>query len=330
MSKNPLSPEYILLDGDNMCHRRFHALHRFSSYDGLPTGMVFGMLNSIYSFQRTFPNAKFITCFDKLSRSDRERKRVHNLNYGKRPSSFSLQMRIIKEILPNMGIAIVEKQGYEADQILATLAKKMPGDKLIVSEDKDLAQCVNPHVRLFQKPGKKWVQIDEDAVLERYGVPPNKIPDFLALAGDDADGIPGVFGIGPGGAKDLLRSHISALDAATDPDVLANPRYEGVFSPQVVNNLRDTLAITTLDGNIDIPVPTFPKARADVVNHILKMLGLKVAAERLKTIFPDFVLTPLSEREQFLLEKKMHEEVFRDRYIPSPPKPSVWDTVPRL
>lgn len=102
------------------------------------------------------------------------------------------------------------------------------------------------------------------------------------------------------------------------------------FPPQVVNNLRDTLAITTLDGNIDIPVPTFPKARADVVNHILKMLGLKVAAERLKTIFPDFVLTPLSEREQFLLEKKMHEEVFRDRYIPSPPKPSVWDTVPRM
>ena len=185
-----LSPDYMLLDGDNMCHRRFHALHRFSSSDGLPTGMVFGMVNSIFSFQLAFPNAKFIACFDKFG-SQGKNTTSFQQKRPRKPPAFYLQMRILREILPHMGVACVDKPGYEADQLLATLAKRLPGDKLIVSEDKDLAQCVTPHVRLYQKPNKKWVQIDEAAVIERYGVPPKKIADYLALAGDPADNIPG-------------------------------------------------------------------------------------------------------------------------------------------
>jgi len=324
-----LSPDYMLLDGDNMCHRRFHALHRFSSSDGLPTGMVFGMVNSIFSFQLAFPNAKFIACFDKFG-SQGKNTTSFQQKRPRKPPAFYLQMRILREILPHMGVACVDKPGYEADQLLATLAKRLPGDKLIVSEDKDLAQCVTPHVRLYQKPNKKWVQIDEAAVIERYGVPPKKIADYLALAGDPADNIPGVYGIGEASARTLLRNHISAMDVASDEFITKDVKYQGIFTPEVRKQLAETLKLTTLPGDVDIPIPSFPDARPEMVHHIFLMLGLKVAAERLKNLYPNLTPSQLSERDKFLLEKRMHEEVFRDRYIPSPPKPSVWDTVLRM
>ena len=326
--ESTLSPDYVLLDGDNMCHRRFHALHRFSSSDGLPTGMVFGMVNSILSFQLAFSNAKFIACFDKFTPQKQNISFVRNP--PRKPPAFYLQMRILKEILPYMGIPCVEKSGYEADQLLATLAKRLPGDKLIVSEDKDLAQCVTPHVRLYQKPNKKWIQIDEAAVFERYGVPPKKIADFLALAGDPADNIPGVYGIGETSARNLLKTHISAMDVASDEFITKDVKYQGIFTPEVCKQLAETLKVTTLSGDVDIPIPSFPDVRPEMVHHIFLMLGLKVAAERLKNLYPNLTPSQLSERDKFLLEKRMHEEVFRDRYIPSPPKPSVWDVVPRM
>ena len=104
----------------------------------------------------------------------------------------------------------------------------------------------------------------------------------------------------------------------------------GKEKAEVRKQLAETLKLTTLSGDVDLPIPSFPDARPEMVHHIFLMLGLKVAAERLKNLYPNLTPSQLSERDKFLLEKRMHEDVFRDRYIPSPPKPSVWDTVPRM
>lgn len=325
------NPDYILLDGYNMCHKRFNALHRFTSRDGMPTGMIFGMVNSLISFSKAFPDSKFICCFDKSAiNNKREFCPEYKQNRKTPPVPFIVQLKIVKELLPCFGILCVEQAGLEADQLLATYAKKLDGKKLIVTEDKDLAQCVNDNVHLYQKPKKKWVQVDEAAVMERYGVPPNKIADWLALGGDTADNIPGIHGIGLSTARELLKTHVNAKDIFQDPTVTNNPRYKGVFTPESAKEIDNLLKLTSLPGDIDVPIPEFPQLNLDKAKFIMESLELKFVLEKVKLLYPQHTFKDIPLTEQDKISDILHIQIFTDKRPYFVQKQPEWDNVPEL
>lgn len=326
MSKKDITPDYILIDGHNMAYKRFNALHRFTSHEGFPTGMIFGMVNSLTSFKKAFPNAKFLCCFDKFSaRNKSPICPEYKANRCSAPAAFHTQLSVVRKLLPMMGFMCTDMPGYEADQLLATYAKVLPGDKLIVSDDKDLAQCVNDHVHLYQKGKKTWVQIDADDVLTRYGVPPEKIADWLALAGDKADNIPGIHGIGDATACRLLENHKSAMDIAQDPEVVGDPRYANIFTPENVEKLKGLLNLTTLPGDVDVSKPEFPEPNPDKALALLQALDLKVASERVKMLFPDHAWKSLDPDDVLEINHIVHRDVLQITPALPEQKPDVWD-----
>lgn len=326
MSHSTINPDYVLIDGHLIAYKRFFALHRFSGADGMPIGMIMGVVNSILSFRKSFPESKFVMCFDKDGISQkREIYPGYKAQRTHPPTSFYKQLRIVKNLMPMLGVDCVEIPGCEADQLIATYAKVLPGKKLIVSDDKDLAQCVNDNVRLYQKPGKNWMQIDSEDVLLRYGVPPVKIPDLLALAGDKADNITGVPGIGEVSARALLENHMSAMQVAEDPNVLNNPKYSGIFTPRAISELAAALKLTTLPGNIDVPIPS--EALPDPVRAVamLSELGLRQMCERVKQIYPDVDWNREIDVNEVM--DLVHQDILFDTPKPRH-RPDVWDTLP--
>ncbi|MCQ9208771.1 MAG: DNA polymerase I, partial [Omnitrophica bacterium] len=185
----------ILIDGNFFCYRAFYAIRSLSNSKGEPTNAVYGfivMLNKLIDQHK--PQYLGVT-FDLKGPTFRH-KRFANYKIKRKPmpDELSLQMPIIKQVLGAYRIPIFEKEGYEADDIIATLAKKLAAsgaEILIVTADKDILQVVNDSVKILN-PHKDNAILDKAWIKKKFGVPPEKIIEIMALAGDASDNVPGV------------------------------------------------------------------------------------------------------------------------------------------
>ena len=205
-----------LIDATAFCYRAFYALKGLSTSFGQPTNAIYGftaMLNKILKDKKP----QFLAvCFD-VSRDTFRRKKFaeYKIQRPPMPDELTGQLPLIKEIVAAYGIAIFEKQGYEADDIIATMVKKAKDKGLsttIVSSDKDILQLVDEETVVFSPYKDEGALYDERKVFQRYGVNPKQIPDIIALMGDSADNIPNVPGIGEGYAVELIKE-FGSLDA---------------------------------------------------------------------------------------------------------------------
>ncbi len=203
----------VLIDGNAVLHRAYHAIPPLTAPDGSVVNAVYGFASMLVRLVHDLKPTHIAVAFDRPKPTFR--KKLFEGYQAKRPKmddALSDQIPKVHDLITAFGIPIFEKDGFEADDVLGTLAKKARDQVIIVTGDRDILQLVKDDKVFVYMPTKGLSEAklyDEKAVVERMGVAPNKIPDFKALAGDPSDNYPGVPGIGPKTAVALLTKYKS-------------------------------------------------------------------------------------------------------------------------
>ena len=201
----------ILVDGSSYLFRAYHVpyLQALSTADGQPTGAITGVLNMLRSLNKDYPNGNVVVIFDAKGKTFRnDLYPEYKANRPPMPDDLRTQIAPIHEIITAMGLPLLVIDGVEADDVIGTLAKQATeqGIETVISTgDKDMAQLVNEHVRLINTMTD--VELNVEGVIEKFGVHPDQIIDYLALMGDKVDNIPGVNKCGPKTAVKWLTEH---------------------------------------------------------------------------------------------------------------------------
>ncbi|MBC3810547.1 DNA polymerase I [Undibacterium aquatile] len=224
----------LLVDGSSYLYRAFHAMPDLRNPQGEPTGAIYGMINMLRRLRSDYPAAYMACVFDAKGKTFRDDLYPeYKAQRAAMPDDLRLQIEPIHEAVKAMGWPILMVEGVEADDVIGTLAVEATArglNTIVSTGDKDLAQLVNPHVTLINTMSNE--KLDEAGVLTKFGVPPERIIDYLTLIGDTVDNVPGVTKCGPKTAVKWLAEYDS-LDG-----VIANAdKIKGV----VGDNLRAAL-----------------------------------------------------------------------------------------
>ena len=210
IEKTPL----ILVDGSSYLYRAYHALPPLTNSKGKPTGAVKGVINMMRRLQKDYPESTLVVVFDAKGKTFRDDMySEYKANRPPMPDDLRMQIEPIHQIIQAMGLPMLIIDGVEADDVIGTLAVQATNieQPVVVSTgDKDIAQLVNEHITLVNTMTNTL--LDREGVIEKFGIPPELIIDFLALLGDKSDNIPGVPGVGEKTALGLLQG-IGGLDA---------------------------------------------------------------------------------------------------------------------
>ena len=227
-----MSKKLVLIDGHSILNRAFFGLPDLTNSQGVHTNAVYGFLNIMFKILEEEKPDYLTVAFDVNAPTFRH-KMFEEYKGTRKPMADELrqQVPLIKEMLKAMGITIVEKEGYEADDILGTLsvkAEKEGMDVAVISGDRDLLQLATEHVMIrIPKTKKTGTEIENylaDDVVEKYGVTPKEFIDVKALQGDTADNIPGVPGIGEKTAGALIAKYHSIEAVYEDAPNVKPPR----------------------------------------------------------------------------------------------------------
>lgn len=209
MKMNSKRPLFCLIDASSFIFRAFYAVRSLNNKSGLPTNAVFGFANMMLKVLEDMKPTHIAVVYDTKHPSFRkEMYAEYKANRSAMPEDLVPQIPYIKKFVELLGLPAFERAGFEADDVIATLAhqaadlSKEHSDVAIVSSDKDLMQLVDDRIYLFDT--MKDQKFGEAEVKEKLGVPPSLVADYLGIVGDSSDNIPGVKGIGPKGAVALL------------------------------------------------------------------------------------------------------------------------------
>ena len=204
----------VLVDGSSYLYRAYHALPPLTNSKGMPTGAVKGVINMMRRLQKDYPESTLVVVFDAKGKTFRdEMYSEYKANRPPMPDDLRLQIEPIHKIIQAMGLPMLIIDGVEADDVIGTLALQATEAKqpvVVSTGDKDIAQLVNEYITLVNTMTN--TVLDRVGVIEKFGVPPELIIDYLALLGDKSDNIPGVPGVGEKTALGLLQG-LGGLDA---------------------------------------------------------------------------------------------------------------------
>ncbi|GHE89141.1 DNA polymerase I [Thalassotalea profundi] len=257
MTTSSLSP-LILVDGSSYLFRAYHVpyLQALSTADGRPTGAITGVLNMIKSLKKDYPNGNIIVVFDAKGKTFRnDMYPEYKANRPPMPDDLRTQIAPLHEIIDAMGLPLLVVEGVEADDVIGTLAHQASqiGIETVISTgDKDMAQLVTPHVRLINTMTN--VELDEAGVIEKFGVRPDQIIDYLALMGDKVDNIPGVEKCGPKTAVKWLLEHETLENVIANADSVKGKIGENLRAALIQLPLSYQLATIKLDVDLDFTV----------------------------------------------------------------------------
>ncbi len=221
----------LVIDGNAIMHRAFHAIPAFKTHDGRPTNVVYGFISMLHKTITDFRPSHLVVCFDTPAPTFRNQ--LYDQYQIQRPKiadEFITQIPLVKEALDKGEIQHLEKDGFEADDLIGTIAHIATNTNwktLILSGDKDIFQLVKQTVFVItpQSGLSDVVLMDEEKVKKKLGILPAQIPDLKALMGDPSDNYPGAKGIGPKTAAKLINQFgninqlLDHLDQITDQRV---------------------------------------------------------------------------------------------------------------
>lgn len=287
----------IIIDSNALLHRAFHALPPLTNKNRQPIGAVYGFLLILFKAIKDLKANYIIACFDTPKPTFRhEEFKDYKAHRPKTPDGIISQIPIMKEVLKSFDIPIFEKEGFEADDLIATITKKVGEEEglgiYILSGDLDNLQLVDDKTKVYTlgKGIKDAVLYDEKRVLERFGVKPLQMNDFKALTGDASDNIPGVPGIGKTTAAGLIQkfgslenlySELSTNTAVLKPKIkesLKNNKENAFLSLHLVQTKKDV----ALDFNLGSC--KFGGFDQEKVKIIFNELGFNSLVNRLSTI----------------------------------------------
>lgn len=196
-----------LIDGTSICYRSFFAI-KLATSAGFPTGAIYGFFQTLKKLTDKYNPVYMGICFDVSRKTFRQEKfKEYKIQRPPLPDALKAQIPIIKKLIDLMGITLVEKEGFEADDIITTItnaAKKKGNPTVIVTSDKDMYQLLDKDKVTIYNPGTDKM-INDDDFEKEFGFVPSLIVDYLSLAGDSSDNIPGARGIGKVGATKLIK-----------------------------------------------------------------------------------------------------------------------------
>jgi DNA polymerase-1 len=199
-------PKVFLIDGSSYIYRAFFAIAHLSNSKGFPTNAIYGFTNMLLKILREKGAEYAAIAFDAPGPTFRhEVFGEYKANRPSMPEDLRVQVPHIKEVVSALRVPVLEKEGYEADDLIATLARRLEREGIetvVVSGDKDLMQLISSRITLYDPMKDKTFQVPD--VKERFGVPPDKLVEVMGLMGDTTDNIPGVPGIGPKTASQLI------------------------------------------------------------------------------------------------------------------------------
>ena len=270
----------VLVDGSSYLFRAFHALPNLSTTSGVKTGAIRGVIGMLRRLAKDFAGSPIAVVFDAKGRSFRnELYAQYKANRTKMPDELRDQIAPIHEIIRALGLPLLIIDGVEADDVIGTLAREATDKKrdvVISTSDKDLAQLVSDHVTLVDTMTD--TRLDRNGVIEKFGVPPERIIDYLALMGDTSDNIPGVPKVGPKTAAKWLS------DYGTLEDVIARATEIG---GKVGENLRASLDLLPLSKQL-----TTIKCDVALDVGVEDLIPTPIDVERLRALYEQYEFRP--------------------------------------
>ncbi len=280
MSDNPL--RLVLVDGSGFIFRAFHALPPMSRPDGTPVNAVFGFCNMITRLMKDHTGTHLAVIYDAGSKTFRNRMYdQYKANRSEPPEELIPQFAIIREATRAFGLPCIELDDWEADDLIAAYAKAVKekgGEAIIVSSDKDLMQLIGPSVTMLDPMKNTPIGLAE--VEAKFGVTPDRVIEVQALIGDSVDNVPGVPGIGPKGAAQLINEY-GTLEAVLEaaPGMKPSKRRDMLIEHADKARISKQLVILRDDAPLPEPIEDLVLRRWDD-----KVLGAFFDTQNFKSI----------------------------------------------
>jgi DNA polymerase-1 len=279
----------VIIDGNAILHRAFHAMPPLTTKGGEPINAVYGLVSMFLRIVQDLKPESIAVAFDEKEKTFRH---IEFKNYqAQRPpvvEELSSQFEKAKDFFKAAGVPIYSKPGFEADDVIGTIADKSRADVVVVTGDRDLLQLVGGNIRLYMPVvGLTNAKLyDEASAKERMGVAPEQIPDYKALVGDPSDNYPGVAGIGPKTAEKLLEKYGSIDKIYAHIKDIEPKLRQKLVDGESQAKLFYRLATVVKDVPLDIDFKKMGKWRVDSpeVLNLFEKFGFKTLTERVKKV----------------------------------------------
>ncbi len=329
----PPAKTVYLVDGSGQIHRAFHAIRGLATSKGLPTNATYGFTTMLRKLLEDERPEHVVVLFDPPGKTLRHQEYAeYKANRPKMDDALAVQLPYIRRVCEALRMPVVEVAGYEADDTIATLARQAVEQGLrvvVVSADKDLLQLVTEDVVVLNpgREGSGSTRFDRKAVEEKWGVPPERIADVLALVGDSVDNVPGVPGIGDKGARDLVREFGPVESVLEHADEVKRAAYrEGLKSHRADALLSRQLVTLRTDAPVTLDLEAFRRQEPDrAAAHALfkelefQALAREYAPEVAETAAAEHrLLTTRPEIEAVVAEARQAERVALGVVVTSP------------
>ncbi|MFL1466525.1 DNA polymerase I [Marinobacter sp. HN1S83] len=246
------TPPVVLVDGSSYLFRAYHALPPLTTSKNHPTGAIKGVISMLRRLEQDFPGSKMVVVFDAKGKTFRhDMYEEYKANRPPMPDDLACQIEPIHEIVKAMGLPLLIVPEVEADDVIGTLAHEATSkgiDVVISTGDKDMAQLVSDHVTLINTMTE--TRMDRDGVVEKFGVKPEQIIDYLALVGDKVDNIPGVNKCGPKTAVKWLQEHQDLDQVIANADKVKGKI--GDYLREALDTLPLSRELATIRTDVDL------------------------------------------------------------------------------
>ncbi len=253
-----------LIDGSSYVYRAFYAMRNLSTSHGLPTNAVYILCRMLLRLLKDMDPSHVCFVLDSKGPTVRhERYEEYKATRQRMPEALAVQFPYILEAVEALGIPVIQKEGLEADDIIASLCRKFKHRSrvCIVSGDKDLMQLVDDGVTVWDT--LKDERFDAEAVRAKYGVDPAFMADLLAVMGDSSDNVPGIRGVGEKGARELVKRFGHLEDILANASSIENPRVRTAVQDGS-ESARLSLELVRLDGDAELDLDLGDIARRDM------------------------------------------------------------------
>ena len=272
----------FIIDGMAQIYRAHFAMitNPLTTKDGRHTSVIYGFLNMLFKIIRDENPNYLVIAMDSKSKTFRhELFDDYKANRQKMPDEISFQIPILKEIISYLGVELIEKPGYEADDIMGSLSKIAESkdvESFIVSGDKDMLQMVNKNIFVYA-PGNRFkptTKFQKEEVKNKMGVYPDRVVDLLSLIGDSSDNIPGVKGVGPKTAIKLIEQFDTLDNMIKNIDQIKNDRIKNLIQDNLESlNLSKKLVTIKSDMDIDFNKESFRFNSIKDKENVIKMVN---------------------------------------------------------
>lgn len=258
----------LLIDGSSFIFRAFYAVKNLTSPAGMPTNAIYGIVNMLKQMQKKYTTPYWVCVFDAKGKTFRDEiYPEYKANRRETPAELIVQFPYIHEIIADLGIPVIIQEGVEADDVIATIAKKYAaaGHKILIATgDKDFAQIVDDNITLVNTMTNE--QLDREGIITKYGITPEQFIDYLSLIGDTIDNVPGVHKCGPKTAQKWLKEYQSIANLIINQDQLSGIVGDNFRS--AIDWLPTAQKLITIDCNVTVD-------NFDI--HNLKNLSIKTS-----------------------------------------------------